>query len=213
MENVVAAIFDVESEGLQALSEIRQKPAGENYFVAEAALLKMEEGQVKTLDGFDTGAATSDDTAKGIIVGSLVGIIGGPLGVLLGASTGALIGSSVDSADILDSSSMIEVVAKKLYEDEVAVVALVKEEEPAFDVVFEKFKATIIRFDAIDVLDEVDRAREVELELERAALQKMREERAAERKVRIEERAAALSARIDEISENYDPAMNELYKG
>ena len=41
----------------------------------------------------------------------------------------------------------------------------------------------------------------------------MREERAAERKVRIEERAAALSARIDEISENFDPAMNELYKG
>ena len=213
MENVVAAIFNVESEGFQALSEIRRAPVGEGYFVAEAALVKNEEGGLKMLDAFDTGAITANDTSKGIIIGSLVGILGGPIGVLLGASAGGLTGSILDSADIADSASMIEVIAKKLYENEVALIALVKEEEPAFDAPFEKFDATVIRYDAADVIEDVDRAREVEAEMAREAAEKLREERKAEKQSRREERRAAISARFEEISEKYDPAFNELYSG
>ena len=210
MENVVATIFDVESEGYQALSELRQAPAGTDYFVAEAALIKMENSTVKVLDSFDTGAFTANDTAKGIIIGSLVGIIGGPLGVMLGASTGALAGFAVDSGDVADSASMIEVIAKKLYKNEVAIVALVQEEEPAFDAAFEKFATTIIRFDAVTVIEEVDEAREVEAELECQALEKMRAERKAEADARRDERKAALKASFDEYSEALNRTMGDV---
>ena len=109
MENVVTVIFDVESEAYKAFSEIRAKPFGEGYAVAEAALLKREEAGVTVLEAFDAAAVTSDDTATGMIVGSLVGILGGPLGVLLGASTGALVGSAYDTADAAGSMSMLEI--------------------------------------------------------------------------------------------------------
>ena len=210
MENVVASIFAVESEAFQALSELRQAPSGTDYFVAEAALVKVEDGAMKLLDGFDTGAFTSNDTAKGIVIGSLVGIIGGPLGVLLGASTGALAGSTIDAGDMLDSASMIEVIAKKLYEGEVAIVALVQEEEPAFDAAFEKFETTTIRFDAVTVVEEVDRAREVEDEIARQAAEKLRAERKAEADARRDERRAAIKAGIDEYIDATNRTMGDI---
>ena len=42
MENVVTAIFEVESEAYKAFSELRSAPFGEKYAVAEASLLKRE---------------------------------------------------------------------------------------------------------------------------------------------------------------------------
>ncbi len=40
MENVVTAVFEVESEAYQAFTEIRQNSDGKGYTVAEAALIK-----------------------------------------------------------------------------------------------------------------------------------------------------------------------------
>ena len=145
MENVVTAIFEVESEAYKAFTELRNKPFGEGYTVAEASLLKREGDNIVIAEAFDAAGVTSDDTATGMIVGSLVGILGGPLGVLLGAGTGALVGGTYDSIDAADSASMLEVTASKLYENEVAIVALVQEDEPAFDAAFEGYETTIIR--------------------------------------------------------------------
>lgn len=93
MENVVTVIFDVESEAYKAFTELRNRPFGTDYAVAEASLLKREGDAITIADAFDAAGVTSDDTATGMIVGSIVGILGGPLGVLLGAGTGALIGT------------------------------------------------------------------------------------------------------------------------
>ena len=82
--NVVVTIFDIESEAFQAFNELSRATYGEGYDVYEAALVKVENGAVKMLDGFSFAPADAD-TSTGIIIGSLVGIIGGPLGVLLGA--------------------------------------------------------------------------------------------------------------------------------
>ena len=92
MQNVVTAIFDVESEAYQAFNEITSKPFGTDYVVAEVALVKHEGTGIKVADFFDAADVNSDDTAAGMLVGTLVGIIGGPLGMLLGASIGALAG-------------------------------------------------------------------------------------------------------------------------
>ena len=199
MENVVTAIFDVEAEAYKAFTEIRNKPFGEDYAVAEASLLKRDGDAIVVVDAFDAAAVTADDTAAGIVIGSLVGILGGPLGVILGASTGALIGSAYDSADAIDSVSMLEVTAAKLYDGEVAIVALVQEEEPAFDAAFAGYDTTIVRHFAVDVINEVDLAREATADFENQLRQQLRVERKAEKAEKREERKAKIKAHFDEL--------------
>lgn len=208
MENVVTVIFEVESEAYKAFSELRSKPFGEGYAVAEASLLKHEGDSIKIAEAFDAAGVTADDTAMGMVVGSIVGILGGPLGVLLGAGTGALIGNAYDAADTVDSVSMLEVTATKLYEDEVAIVALVQEEEPAFDAAFAEYETTIIRHFAVDVLDEVDLVREAEAELSNQLRAQLRAERKAEkaekREGRKAERAEKRADRKAKIQNHFD---------
>ena len=187
MKNVVLSVFAVESEAYQAFSELRLAPAGAGYIVDEAALLKNDAGRISAMDGFGTDGKTSDDTAKGFAVGALVGILGGPLGVLLGASVGALVGNVMDTDDAVNTLSAVEVIANKLFEGEIAVVALVEEEEPAFDAAFQKYETTIIRYDPADIAAEVDRANELQATMANEAREQLRAERKAERKAKAKE--------------------------
>lgn len=196
-------------EAYQAFTNLRNKPFGENYIVAEAALTKHEGDAIAVVDSFDAVGATSNDTATGMMVGSIVGILGGPLGVLLGASIGAMTGSMLDTADAVDSVSMFEVTALKLYENEAAIIALVQEEEPTFDAAFEGFETTIIRHFAADVYDEVERAREVEAELVNQAKQQLRADKKAARKERREERKANIAVRFDGLKEKHAERVAE----
>jgi len=213
MENVVTAIFEVESEAYKAFSEIRSKPFGEGYVVAEASLLKRDGDAITIADAFDAAAITSDDTATGVIVGSLVGILGGPLGVLLGAGTGALIGGTYDSIDTVDSVSMLEITAAKLYDGEVAIVALVQEDEPAFDAAFADYQTTIVRQFAVDVANEVDLARQATAEFENQLRQQLRAERKAEKAEKREERKSKIQARFDEIKAKHAERKAALGEG
>ena len=203
MENVVVSIFPVESEAFQAFTELRQNPAGEGYFVAEAALLKNSDGITAVKDSFAMRSIDAGQS-RGIVIGSLVGILGGPLGVLLGASYGAILGSTVDAATALDNLSAVEVLAGKIYEGETAIVALVQEEEPAFDAAFEKFQVTTARYDAADIIDDIERAYDLQAEMSNQALEQLRADRKADRAARREERRAELKAKFEE----YEAATN-----
>ena len=152
--NLVLAIFKVESEAFQAFTELRSIPVGSGYSVSDAALLKKnEDGSLNTLEviGEDpTGAA-----GTGAIIGGLIGLLGGPIGVLVGAAIGGIAGGIKDAGAVIDEASVIAVIASKIYGDEVAIAALVEEEEPAFDAAFAKYEATIIRYDAESIAAEV----------------------------------------------------------
>lgn len=195
MENIVTAIFEVEAEGYKAFTELRRNTIGTGYSVIEASLLKREGDAIVVVDAFDAADVTSDDTAAGMLVGALVGILGGPLGVLLGAGAGALIGNAYDSADTLDSVSLLEAAAAKLYDGETAIIALVQEEEPAFDAAFVGYKTTIIRHFAVDVMDEVELARKAEADFANQLHQKLRAEKKAEKAAKKEQRKAERKAR------------------
>lgn len=114
------------------------------------------------------------------------------------------------AADAMDDSTLVEVVASKLYEDEVAIVALVQEEEPAFDAAFAKYETTVIRYDAAAVADEVDRSIELAAELRRQARAQLRSDRKAERQARREERSAAIKEHFDELAAKHDQLMIEM---
>ena len=199
MENVVTVVFEVESEAYKAFSELRSMPFGAGYSVAEASLLKREGDGITVADAFDAAGVTADDTAAGMIIGSLVGILGGPLGVILGAGTGALIGSAYDSVDTVDSVSMLEVTAAKLYDGEVAIVALVQEDEPAFDAAFSAYETTIMRRFAVDVIEEVDLAREATADFENQLRGQLRAEKKAAKAEKREERKSKIKDRFEEL--------------
>ncbi|MBO4353091.1 MAG: DUF1269 domain-containing protein [Eggerthellaceae bacterium] len=201
--NVVIAIFDVESEAFQAFSELRKMPAGEGYFVPEAALIKNKDNAIELCESFGTGSPDAG-TTTGIVVGSLVGVLGGPIGVILGAATGAWAGGVSDADYALDTASAVAVVASKIYEGEIAIAALVSEDEPAFDAAFDGYKTTIVRYDAADIAADVDRLYDLGAEISNQVLAEVKAERKAEREDLREELHAKIKAQFEE----YEAATN-----
>ena len=209
MYNVITAIFQVESEGYQTITELRRAPFGEDYTVAEAVLLKRLEDKAEVLDSFVTSDPTQG-TTTGMLVGSFVGILGGPLGVLLGAGIGASAGGAADTVDFLSANSMVYMVTSKLLEGEVAIIALVEEKEPAFDSAISKYSPTIIRRDAAAVAEDVALAAELQRELENEEISQLRAERKAELKEHYEKKAAEIDDRYDELVDHIDEHFDEL---
>lgn len=195
MEKIISVIFKVESEGYQAITELKKVPITDNYAVMQAALVKKENGSVKILDGFDTGIETANDTAIGGLIGGFVGILGGPLGVLLGGSLGALTGSVIDTDDAVHNASLIEMVSQQLVDGEVVLIALEQEaEEGDAQKMLSKFDVSIVEEDAAEVAEEVEQAIEAQKEMERLARQKLREAKKEEHRQIVEEHRAKLSA-------------------
>ena len=193
--NIVVSLFEVESEAYQAMTQLKQYPGDDRSFVSAAVLVKKENGVLRTLDAYDSGAHTTDDTAVGGLVGALFGVLGGPIGVLLGGSYGLLVGSLLDADDTMTGVSLLEQLAQKTEEGEVAIIGLVFEEDEAIlDQKLSGFKTIIARFDAADVAAEVEEARMLEDEMARQARKELRDEKKAARKEKRAEKKEKLSA-------------------
>ena len=189
MYNIVAAIFEVESEGYQALTTLAKAPIINETTILQMALVKRENGFLKICDSFDSGIHSTNDTVIGGLVGSVIGMLGGPIGMLLMGSYGALAGSMVDAGDTLGSASLIEKVAEKLQDGEMAMIALVDEtEESELDNALAGYKVTIARFDAVVIAEEVEEAQKIQKEMARQTRRQLREARKQERKERREAR-------------------------
>ena len=191
--NIVVSLFEVESEAYQAMTQLKQYPGDDRSFVSAAVLVKKENGVLRTLDAYDSGAHTTDDTAVGGLVGALFGVLGGPIGVLLGGSYGLLVGSLLDADDTMTGVSLLEQIAQKTEEGEVAIIGLVFEEDEAIlDQKLSGFKTIIARFDAADVAAEVEEARMLEDEMARQA----RKEKRAEKKEKLSAEWAGFKAKF-----------------
>ena len=193
--NVVVAVFNIESEGFQAFTELKQSLAGDTYFVNAAALVKKENGVCIALDMFDTGASTKNDTMTGGLIGMLMGVLGGPIGMLFGAAAGSYIGMSLDAADTVYGASMVEQIADKLDDGMVAIIAFTGEETAdALDEKLSKFDTVIARFDADAVAEEVDEAIEMQYEMARQARMRLRKEKKEKAREDLKENRDILSA-------------------
>ena len=188
MDNILMAIFPVESEAYQAFSELKRDPAGENYLVSQAVLVKKDAQALQVCETFDTGADSADDTLRGSLIGACIGVLGGPVGMLLGMSIGSLTGAAVDSGDMVHNASLLETIAGKLASGTVAVLALAREDAPAaVDGKFTKFHAAVSRYDAAAVEEEIEAADKAQRELAKQTRAAMRAEKSEERKARVEQ--------------------------
>lgn len=200
MQNIIVGLFEVESEGYQALTELKQNPGDATSFVSQAILVKKEGEQIRLLDSFDTGAAEAEGSAIGGLIGMCFGILGGPVGMLLGGSLGSLAGMG---ADAIDNASLLEQISGKL-EDGVALIGLTDEEsEDILDEKLSKYKITIARFDAAVVAQEVDAAREMQMEMARQAREQLRKQKTNEFKNKVDEQRAKVKAHLDEVKAKF----------
>jgi len=195
MYNIIAAIFDVESEGYQAMTQLSRTPIIEETSILQMVLVKRENGTLKVCDSYDSGAHTTDDTLLGGLLGGLVGVLGGPVGMLLMGSYGALVGSLVDTGDALDTQTLMERVADKLQDGDVALIMLAEEiNEEEVDNALKGFKVTIARFDAAAIANEVEMIEDSQKEKERLDRKELREAKKEERKDKLEAKKAEIGA-------------------
>lgn len=195
MQNIIAANLKVESEGYQAITTLGKMPVTEHAAILEMALVKREQGRLEVCDTFNSGVHTTDDTARGGLVGSILGILGGPVGILLGGSAGALTGSIIDAGDAGNTASMIETVASKMQDGEVSLIILAEEDSEAdLDAKLGKYDGEIIRFDAAVIAEEVEEAEKAQKEMERLARIRLRETKKEEHKKNVEEKRTKIAA-------------------
>jgi len=204
MNNVLSAIFNIESEGFQAFTEIQDSLNNEQFFVPQMALVKYQDGKLKTLNSYESPALEDGKAFGGGLFGSLLGILGGPIGMLLCGTTGAAIGYASSCSDSEDVASLLDNVTAKLDDGNVAIVALVQEEnESALDALLSKFDVQIIRRNAAFVAEEVIEAKEMEKELQKQLRAEVRARKKAETTEAIQQKWDNIKADFEAFKDKF----------
>ena len=207
-QNIIVALFDISSEAYQAFSELKAYSQITDALVAQAVLIKKENGLIIPAESTDFTANTAESAWTDGLIGSLVGILGGPIGVLLGGATGALIGSDVGTAQTLGEGALLENAAKKLDNGSTAIIILAQElNEAILDAFFHRFKTVILRQDAAVAQEEVLAAIEAEKEVARQAHEAWKKQRKAERKAERQGKVEAFKA---DIKQKFDKLAAKL---
>ena len=159
MYNIVGAMFAAESEAREALNALAETPKLNGTTILQMSLIKRKNGELKLCDNFTSEYLTSKDTVKGGVIGGLIGLLGGPITALLGGAAGVLIGDAVDADNKLDSQDLIEQVAQRLEEGDMALIMLVDEaDEGILDHRLVKYNTLVVRYDAETIAKEVEAA-------------------------------------------------------
>ena len=175
MYNIVGALFTNEKEAREAMAALSENPQINGTTIYQISLVKRVEGVLKLCDNFTSPYLKSSDTVKGGIIGGLVGLLAGPVGLLLGGAAGALVGKAGDLDNKDDSAALIEQAAQKLEEGDIALIALVEEEdENILDHALVKYNTVVVRYDADVIAKELAEAEKMEEEMARQARETLR---------------------------------------
>jgi len=196
LDNVVVVSFDDDSKPYQALSALKSLSDQGRIVAKSAAVVQRQDtGGLHLSDGFD--AETGQATAAGSLIGMLVGVLGGPIGMLLGLSTGALVGGTFDLDRVSGSDAVLSQVNASVPPGKTVLVAEVTEYAvETLDSEMTRLGGTVTRRPTNDVIAELEAAEDAAAAAQEAARKKLREEKKAEYKEKIEDRKAALKAKL-----------------
>lgn len=122
--------------------------------------------------------------------------------MLFTGSMGALVGSVKDISDAEKNESMLERVSGKMEEGNVALIALVQEEdESILDRCLSKFRNETIRWDAAVIAAEVEEAQKLEKEMKRQAKERMRDQKKDEHRQHLEQKREKIHANFEMMKE------------
>lgn len=200
-QNVIVALFDISSEAYQAFSELKAYTQTADTLIAQAVLVKKENGLIIPAESADFAANSEGGAWTGGLIGALVGILGGPIGMLLGGAAGALIGSDAGMAATVGEGLLLENTARKLDDGSTAVIILAQEsDEAVLDGFFNRFKTVILRQDAAVAQQDVLAAAEAQREVARQAHEAWKQQRKVERKEKLEAFKADIKQKFDELA-------------
>ena len=109
-----------------------------------------------------------------------------------------------------ETASMLEQMILKLSDNTLAIIGLAEEkDESEIDELLSKYKTIIARFDAAVVEQEVERARDMEKEMENLAKLEVRNQKKEEHQAKVEERRNKMKARFAAIKEKHKKTDDE----
>lgn len=201
MQNIIVSLFDVPSEAYQAFSELKAYTQTADTLIAQAVLVKKENGLLIPAESADFTANASSGAWTGGLIGAVVGLLAGPIGVLLGGTAGALLGGDAGAAESVGDALLLTNTAQKLDNGSTAIIALVQERsEATLDQFFGRFKTLTLRQDAAVAQKEVLAAVEAQKEVARQAHEAWKQRKSAEFKDKISEFKADIKQKFDALA-------------
>ena len=130
MTNLIVLSFTDEAKTIEASHKLAELESFGDISIFEKVIVKKgANGEFITLQ-----AETSDGLrmVSGMAIGTLVGAIGGPVGMLVGMLSGTALGAVVETEYIDFSEEVVRKVTDRLEVGDVAILAEISEDSPAF---------------------------------------------------------------------------------
>ena len=113
-------------------------------------------------------------------------------------------GRMADVGGAVAGEALLETVASKLVDGDAALIILAEEEDESYlDAKISRFPAEILRYDALDIADEVDEAIRIQSEMDRQARMQLRQSRKDAKEAYLKEKHEARKAELEADFEEY----------
>jgi uncharacterized membrane protein len=205
MTNLVVLSFSNEAKAIDASHKLAELESYGDISIFEKAMIKKTaNGELVTVQ---TDTSDGLRIVSGMTLGTLIGAIGGPVGMLIGLLSGTVVGALAETDYVDFSDDFVSNVSKRIQPGNVAILAEVSEDSPAFiDNAMTAFGAVIFRSNVDDMREEYDDKQLKELDDDIAAERKQLKTSMANRKAEVEKKIAQLKEkrkqRIAALKEN-----------
>lgn len=191
MTNLIVLSFPNEARAIQASHKLTELESFGDISVFEKAIIKKgADGEYTSLQSESTDGLR---LVSGMALGTLIGAIGGPVGMMVGMLSGTAIGAIVETDYVDFSEDFVNRVSDRLKVGDVALLAEVGEDSPAFvDGVVTPLGGNIFRSDVDNVYDDYEDDQVKEFDKEIAEDRKQFKAAVQEDKERIKKRIEQL---------------------
>jgi uncharacterized membrane protein len=191
MTNLIVLSFTDEAKAIEASHKLAELESFGDISMFEKVIVKKgANGEFTTLQTETTDGLRM---VSGMAIGTLVGAIGGPVGMLVGMLSGTAIGAVVETDYIDFSEDVVRKVTDRLEVGEVAILAEISEDSPAFvDGVVTAVGGNIFRSNADNVYSDYEDEQVIQFDKEIAEDRKQFKAAMKEDKARIEKRIEQL---------------------
>ena len=176
-----------------------------NYQVLQTVLLKNDGGKISVLDQHAGVFNELGKTMIGGVVGVVLGVLIGPFAGFMLAGVGAMIGSGFDITEQSESENMLYQMYSRIYDGDIAVLAIVQEEdELEINSSIGHLAKNIYRWDAAEIREEAEYATDVRDSLLREAKAQMKKTKSEKRKNKIAEYKESIRKEFKKIGKKED---------
>jgi uncharacterized membrane protein len=191
MTNLIVLSFTNEAKAIEASHKLAELESFGDISMYEKVILK--KGANGEFTSLQTETSDGLRMVSGMAIGTLVGAIAGPVGMLVGMLSGTAMGAVVETDYIDFSEDVVRKVTDRLKVGDVAILAEISEDSPAFvDDAVSALGGNIFRSNADDVYSDYQDQQVKEFDAEIAQDRKQFKAAIREDKARIKNRIEQL---------------------